>query len=291
MLLLQLLINGMIAGSIYALVASGFSLIHSTNRFLHLAHGAVITLGAFTFHTLFLLLDLPLYISALATIVATSFLGWLTYAFIYSPLKTRGASRSTLLVASLALAILLGNILLLLFGPDPRSINFDLPGVNISGALITGLQLLIIIISLIILIILFAFTKWSKLGKTMRAVADNHELAEISGINSKKIEITGFIIGSAIAGLAAVLITLDQNIDPYMGRELMIKGLTGAIVGGVTSLPGAVFGSYFLGLLENVGILWLPSSYKDAIAAVLLISFLLFKPTGFFGLNKKTIND
>ena len=120
----------------------------------------------------------------------------------------------------------------------------------------------------------------------MRAVADNKELASIVGINPKKIAIYSFLIGSALAGIAGILIGLEQNMDPTMGTELMIKGFTGAIIGGIGSVAGAIPGSYLLGIAENFGIWYLPSGYKDAIAFVLLFIFLLFKPEGLFGVIK-----
>jgi len=118
-------------------------------------------------------------------------------------------------------------------------------------------------------------------------VADNPNLSNIIGINAKRICYLSFIIGTALAGIAGILVALEQNIEPIMGTGLMIKGFTGAIIGGVTSVPGSVLGSYLLGLVENFGIWFLPSGYKDAIAFVLLFIFLLFKPTGILGLRGK----
>jgi len=178
--------------------------------------------------------------------------------------------------------------MLLIFGADVKSLNFLTvkKGIEIGGAVITPLQIFIIAITLLLLLALWLLIKRTKLGITMRAVADNPELAEISGINVDAVARQGFILGSAIAGLAAILIALEQNIQPSMGTGLIVKGFTGAVIGGITSVPGAVFGSFLLGLAENFGIWWLPSGYKDAIAFVLLFAFLLWKPTGIFGISK-----
>ena len=288
MLLLQLFINGLVAGSLYALVASGFSLIYSTNHFLHFAHGVVVTVGAYALYSFFSLFGLPFFISVLLAIVSSGLLGWLMYAGLYRPLKKRGSSGTVLLVASIGLLILIENIVLLLFGGDVQVIKYgETASVDVvGGVMITKLQIVIIVVSLVMLVALFLFTRWSKLGRTLRAVADNRELSEISGIDIGRIESLSFVIGSAIAGLAAVLIALEQNIEPMMGAPLFTRGFTGAIIGGATSLPGAVLGSYLLGLIENYGIWWLPSGYKDAIVFVLLFVFLLFRPTGIFGINK-----
>ena len=120
----------------------------------------------------------------------------------------------------------------------------------------------------------------------MRAVADNPELASIVGIHSRRISDLSFIIGSGLAGVAGILIGLEQNLEPTMGTMLIIKGFTGAVIGGVTSVPASIIGSYLLGFVENFGIWYLPSGYKDAIAFILLFIFLLAKPTGIFGINK-----
>ncbi len=285
---IQLLINGLIAGSIYALVASGFSLIYSTNRFMHFAHGGTITVSAYILLTFFKLAGLNFYLSAILTVISAGILGYLMHAVLYMPLRKRGSSGAILLIASVGLMILLENLMLMIYGADVKSLKFIkiAKGMEIWGAIITPLQLVIIISSVVLLIGMAFFVKKSKLGSTMRAVADNPELAEISGISTSKIQGMSFVIGSAIAGFAAILIGLEQNIEPTMGLSLIIKGFTGAIIGGVTSLPGSIVGSYLLGLVENFGIWYLPSGYKDAISFVLLFVFLLWRPTGIFGINK-----
>ena len=149
---------------------------------------------------------------------------------------------------------------------------------------------LIIIISIILVFFLYWFMKHTKLGRDMRAVADNKELASIVGINYRRVADYSFLIGSFLAGLAGILIGMEQNLQPVMGTNLIIKGFTGAIIGGITSVPGAIVGSYILGFAENYGIWFLPSGYKDAIAFGLLFIFLLFKPSGLFGMDKGVKN-
>ncbi|MFC1598764.1 branched-chain amino acid ABC transporter permease [Patescibacteria group bacterium] len=285
---LQLLINGIIAGSIYALVASGFSLIYATNRFLHLAHGTMVTVSAYFLYFLFSLWGVNFYLASILTVIFSGFLGWLTYVGFYKQLKNKKASNAVLLISSIGLLILMENLMLMIFGADVKSLGFleIAKGYEIGGAIITGLQIVIVFSSLGLLGLLFLLVRYTKLGKTMRAVADNPSLANILGINSDKIAQYSFALGSAIAGFAAILIALEQNIEPVMGMHLIIKGFTGAIIGGVTSLPGSVLGSYLLGLAENFGIWWLPSGYKDAIAFVLLFVFLLIKPSGILGIRK-----
>lgn len=292
MIFTQLLINGLIAGSIYALVAAGFSLIYTTNRFVHFAHGAVIAVGAHLFYAFFAIAKLSLPLSVIFTILASAFLGWLIHIIIYAPLKKKKSSAAILLVASIALMFLLENCLLLIFGAEVKIISISAieSGLTIGGARLTLLQAMIIIAAIILLLLLWLFVRYAKLGKIMRAVADNPELARLSGINSLRVENLSFVVGSLLAGAASILIALEQNVEAHMGVNLIIKGFTGAIIGGVSFLPGAVIGSYFLGLIENFGIWFLPSGYKNAIAFVILLIFLLCKPVGIFGI-KKGVNE
>jgi branched-subunit amino acid ABC-type transport system permease component len=203
-------------------------------------------------------------------------------------LQKRKSSNVILLLASIGVLIFLENLLLLIYGASVKTIGYIkvVQGINILGAIITPLQIVIIIITLVILVILYVLMKHTKLGRNMRAVSDNKSLASIIGINDKKITSYAFIIGSVLAGIAGILVALEQNLEPTVGTTIIIKGFTGAIIGGVTSVPGSIIGGYLLGLAENLGIMALPSGYKDAIGFVLLFIFLLWKPTGLFGINK-----
>ncbi|PIT87227.1 MAG: branched-chain amino acid ABC transporter permease [Candidatus Magasanikbacteria bacterium CG10_big_fil_rev_8_21_14_0_10_40_10] len=284
----QLLANGIIYGSIIALVAVGFSLIFSTNRFVHFAHGSVIVCGGFFLHTFYSLAGLNFYLSAVLTIIATALLGLVIYLLVYYPLRRRQASAVILLIASLGVMILLDNLNLLIFGADVKVLNFIevKKGLDILGAIITPLQLVIITVSLILLVLVSLFTRYTALGKTIRAVADNPTLAEILGISTRKIEAISFLVGSALAGFASVMFTLEYGVEFSMGIVHTIAGFTGAVIGGINSLAGSILGSYLLGLVQNLGIWFLPSGFKMAIAFILLLLFLLIKPNGIFGIEK-----
>lgn len=287
-LFLQLLINGLIAGSIYSLVAAGFSLIYSVNKFVHFAHGCTIAVSAYALYFLFSSMKLDFYLSVILAVLFSGLFGLLMLKSVYEPLSNRKASGLILLTASVALLILFESIILLLFGADVKTINFIKveKGLEFFGAIITPLQVVIVLSAFILLFALYLFMKYTKLGTAMRAVSDNKDVAEIMGISSKKIFAWSFVIGSLIAGFGGVLVGLEQNLEPTMGTNLMIKGFTGAIIGGVGSVPGAVLGSFLLGLAENFGIWYLPSGYKDAIAFVILFIFLLFRPQGILGIKK-----
>lgn len=288
-ILLQLLINGLIAGAIYALVASGFSLIYNTCKFVNFAHGAVVAFSAYIAYFFFSTLNINFGFSVLFALIFASLLGWAMNYFVYRKFRERKASNSILLIASFGLLILIESLILILFGADVKTINYlEIgKGMEIFGAIITPLQIFIVASSIVIFICLFLFMKKTKLGKAMRAVSNNKDVAEIVGISSETIYSWSFVIGSLIAGVAGVLIGLEQNLEPTMGTSLIIKGFTAAIIGGIGNVYGAILGALLLGLAENFGIWYLPSGYKDAIAFVILFIFLLFKPKGLFGTKRE----
>jgi branched-chain amino acid transport system permease protein len=278
----QLLINGLIAGAIYALVASGFSLIYSVCKFVHFAHGVVIALAGYFLYFLFSIVGLNFGFSIILAIIFASLSGFLINQIVYRQLRKRKAGNTILLIASVALLIFFESLILILFGADVKTIGYIkiAKGIEIFKAIITPLQIVIIAVSIILLVVLFLFMKKTKIGKAMRAVADNKDVAEIVGISSEKIYSWSFIIGSAIAGIAGILVGLEQNLEPTMGTNLIIKGFTAAIIGGISSVPGSILGAFLLGFVENFGIWFLPSGYKDAIAFIILFIFLLFRPQG-----------
>lgn len=290
MIFSQLLANGIIAGSLYALIAVGFSLIYTTNRFLHFAHGSVAIAGGYMLYTLFDLWGVNFYLSAVLVVVLTGLLGCLLFAAVYRPLQKKKSASTILLIAGLGLLLLLENIISLIFGADVKTIDFltVAEGRQIWGAYITPLQMVIVGTSVVFLGLVSIFIYKTKIGKIIRAVADNPELASVTGIAITRIQYLGFFIGSALSGVAGILIALEQNIEPSQGVYLMIKGFTGAVIGGVSSIPGALLGSYVLGLVENFGIWYLPSQFKDAIAFGFLLLFLLLRPYGILGINKGT---
>ncbi len=287
-LLIQLAINGLIAGSIYALVACGFSLIYATNRFMHFAHGSSVVVAAYALFTLFSTFQVPFWLACILTIMIAGLFGLLVNHIIYMPLQKKKSSNVVLLIASVGVMILMENSILLAFGAETKTIGYITETTNIQGggAIITPLQIVLVGVSLLLFFLLYIIMKKTTVGRNMRAVADNKDLAKIMGINTRHVADYSFIIGSALAGIAGILIALEQNINPLMGTKLMIKGFTGAVIGGMSSVPASIIGSFILGIAENMGIWYLPSRYKDAIAFGLLFLFLLFKPSGLFGLNK-----
>ncbi len=279
----QFLINGIISGSIYALVASGFSIIYNTNKFMHFAHGNMVVLGAYFFYS-FTLLNIPLVLSSLLAAIILSLLSVVFFRLIYNPLKNKNASNIILLLSSIALLILLQNGIQLAYGGQVKVVDLEgNEGIEIWTAIITPLQIVIISVSLVLFIALYLILQKSNLGKKLRAVANNPELARIIGIDEKKVQEQSFIIGSFIAGIAGSLIALEQSLSPAIGVNFIVKGFTGAIIGGIDFIPASILGSYLLGIIENISIIYIPSDYKITISFGLLFLFLVFRPRGILG--------
>ncbi len=285
----QLFVNGLIAGSIYALVSCGFALIYNTNKFMHFAHGSIVVISGYIIFTLYSILGLNFFYAAVSTVIYAGFLGFMINRLVYVPLQKRKASGVILLIASVSVLILFQNVMQIIFGPEVKDLNYIeiKEGYVFLGANVTSLQIVIMIFSVFLFFCLYYFMKKTRVGKNMRAVSDNKELANIVGIDNQKISDLSFMIGSAIAGLAGVLIALEQNVSPTMGTNLIIKGFSGAVIGGISSIPASILGAYLVGIAENLGIYFIPSGFKEAVSFLLLFLFLLFKPEGLIGIKRR----
>jgi len=288
-MLKQLIINGIIAGSIYALIAISFNVIYRTVKFFHFAHGVVFAAGAYFAYTFFILFDINPIISFFLSIAIAGLLGIAIDRFVYYPLRKNNAPNLVYLIASFGVFIFLQNLIQLIYGAQILTLRTGpiKVGHDIFGAVITDIQVLIIGVSLVLFLLAWLFIQKSKLGKAIRAVSDDPVGARVVGINSEKIILAAFALGSALAGVAGILISFETNIEPTMGFNAILKGIISSIIGGIGSIPGALFGGLFLGLAENIGIWKIQAGWKDAIAFAILIIFLLLRPSGIMGIKTK----
>ncbi|MEK7063339.1 MAG: branched-chain amino acid ABC transporter permease [Patescibacteria group bacterium] len=282
----QLIANSVIAGSIYALVAMSFSLIYGATKFFNLAHGVLAAIGGYTVFYLGRKLGLPLEVVLPAGIILAAFVGWALEYFLYRPLRARKASSMVLLVASLGAFTAIQAVIAILFTSQFQTLGALIPNsgvVHIGEAVMTEVQVVILALSVAILVGLMLALKFTKFGRAVRAVSDDEEVAKIVGINTSRIVGWVFVVGSAIAGAAGILVGFDTGLEPTMGLALLLKGVIAAIVGGVGSISGAFLGAFLLGFAENFGIWHISGEWKDAIAFGILILFLLFRPQGILG--------
>lgn len=285
-ILVQILLNAVIAGAIYCLLAVGFTLIYSAARFFDLGFGAIAASAGYTVFYAYKGLDLPLVLSILIGIAVAGILGLIAELAIYRPLRARKSSNTVMLVASLGVMTVLQAALAMLFTSQFQTLTKDVAServFQVFGGAITETQVLILITSIVVTFGLALLLKHSFFGKAVRAVADDEEVAKIVGINSTRILAYTFVIGSAIGGIAGIGTGFDTGLQPTMGLTLLLKGVVAAIIGGIGSIPGAALGAFLLALIENLGAWQFSGEWKDAIAFVVLIVFLLFRPQGILG--------
>jgi branched-subunit amino acid ABC-type transport system permease component len=282
-LLAQLVMNGVIAGAIYALLASAFSLVFNVAKFVDLTPAAVYIFAAFTAYAL-AAAGLPLWLAVVVSLAASALLGVAAYKLVFNPLRRRGGQNFPLLIASLGIFFLVDAALLAVFGGNVRT--FELPsmqGIAIAGAVITPIQAVIVVVSLLVFGALQFFLHRTKTGKALRAVADDKDVAATLGISVEKSMMITFALSGLLAGTAGILVGMEQVVDRGLGLPAILKAVTASIVGGIGSVPAAVLGSFIIGLAENVALIALPSGFKNAIAFLILVIFLLWRPTGLFG--------
>ena len=277
------LINGISLGSVYALIALGYTMVYGIAKMLNFAHGDVIMIGAFTVFTICSTMGLPNIVGILVAVVLCTLLGMLIERVAYKPLR-KASSPLAVLITAIGVSYLLQNTALLVFGANTKNftsiVTID-PIVLADGQItISGETLVIIVTSIVIMAILMLFIKKSKAGQAMLAVSED------KGINVNGTIALTFAIGSALAAIAGMLLcSAYPSLTPYTGSMPGIKAFVAAVFGGIGSIPGAFIGGILLGIIEILGKAYISSQLADAIVFSVLIIVLLVKPTGLLGKN------
>ena len=281
------LLNGITQGSVYALIALGYTMVYGIIQLINFAHGEFYMIGAFL-GFFCLVSGVPLWLALPASMVGAGLLAMVTERLVYRPLRNSG--RIPALVTALGMSLFFQYGGQALFGAAPRSFPQVIPSKTYQwGELyITNIQLLIIASTVLLMLFLWWLVSKTRIGKAMRATSFNHRAAELMGIDTNKIIGLTFFIGAAFAGVAGVLVGMYYNtVDPVMGMIPGIKAFVAAVLGGIGIIPGAVLGGLVLGVAENLVVgLWV-STYRDAIAFAILILILLFRPAGLLGTPRR----
>ncbi len=282
-MLLHLLINTLIVGSGYGLVAMAFRLMYSVSPFFNMILGAIATLGAYTAYWL-LNIGVPLPIVVVLALLTSALFSSFLEIGIYTPMRNHGASSMILMVASLGVYTIFESVIHLIFGPQYQTLDNinQAINVNLGFAHIPLVQFLTIIVNVLVFVFLNYFLHHTFLGKQIRAVNDSATLANIIGMKNNRIILLVSVLTGFILGLDGVLVGYDTGMEPTMGFNLLFKGMIGAIIGGLGNLRGAFLGALFLALAENVGVLLFASEWRDLIAFVIFITFLSLRPKGIF---------
>jgi branched-chain amino acid transport system permease protein len=295
--LVQIVVNGTTLGSVYALVALGFSMVYGILKLLNFAHGDVLMVGAFigwgvlgrAGGSLDPSIPVALLIALMlaAAMLGGGVLGVVIERFAYRPL--RNAPRIAPLISALGVSFFIQNTVLLLWGADFRSYEtFDLvdpfTGLHLGPLNVWLVRLVVMAAAFAMMVGLYGLVNWTKLGKAMQATAYDREAASMMGIDVDKVIVRTFFIGSALAGAAGVLVGLVfGQINHFMGFNYGLKGFTAAVIGGIGSIPGAMFGGLFIGLAEAFTAGYISNTFKDLIVFSILVVVMLVRPSGLFG--------
>ena len=289
--ILQQLMNALSLGSIYALTAIGYTIVYGILRLINFAHGDILMLGAYSAGFIFSQLCLPFSLAIVFSMIFAALIGMTIERAAYRPL--RRASEETTLITSFAVSILLQNLAMMLFTPQPK--KFEIPAYlqtihNVGNISYTNMKVLIIILSVVLMLALTIYTKRTKMGIAMRASSENIDASTLMGIDVNSVVRTAFIIGSALAAVAGLMLSGQYGrVTPLMGFVPGLKAFVAAVIGGIGSIPGAALGGYLLGIGEILFVGLLPSEYsefRDGFVFIVLILVLLVKPTGILGIEE-----
>ena len=282
--LIQTLISGLSLGSIYALIALGYTMVYGIAKMLNFAHGDIIMVGAYAVITAVFTMGLPPFIAILISIALCALLGIVIEFLAYRPL--RQAQPLAVLITAIGVSYLLQNLALLIYGSEQKAFPtiVALPTVHIGGVYIDGITLATLVVTAVIMVALSLFINKTRMGKAMRAASEDKEAAELMGISVNRTITVTFAIGSALAGVAAIFYGAAYTyIRPTTGAMPGIKAFTAAVFGGIGSIPGAMLGGILLGVIEQLSKTYISTLWADAIVFGVLVVVLVVKPTGLLG--------
>ncbi len=289
---IQTVIVGLRLGSVYALIALGYTMVYGIIRLINFAHGDFIMVGGYTIIftvPLALALGLPAWAAVLAAIAVCALVGMGTEIIAYRPVRKKGTNMSALITA-IAMSLFLENLAQAIpaIGPNPKVADqmFTAGGFRIGSVTFEYTTVITIVISAVIMVVLYMFTQKTRLGRAMRCVSEDKAAATLMGINVNHTIILTFAIGSALAAVAALMYMAQYpRIYTTLGSDLGIKAFVSAVLGGIGIIPGAVLGGFVVGLFESFTTSYISSSLSDAVVFLILIVVLLLKPAGIMGKN------
>ena len=286
------LVNGISLGSVYAIIALGYTMVYGIAKMLNFAHGDVIMIGGFVVFTAVSGMGLPPILGVLISVAVCTVLGVVIERIAYKPL--RGASKLAVLITAIGVSYFLQNIALLIYGSNTKSftsvVSMEPLSLADGAIIISGETIVTILACIVIMAVLTSFIKYSKSGRAMLAVSEDSGAAQLMGVNVNATIALTFAIGSALAAIAgALLCSTYPSLTPYTGSMPGIKAFVAAVFGGIGSIPGALIGGVLLGIIENLSKAYISSQLSDAIVFSVLIIVLLVRPTGILGrkINEK----
>ena len=279
----QLVVNGLCNGSYYAILGLGFGLIFATTRIMHFVYGPVFAIGAYAAWIAGTVAGLPLWASVLAGPMTAAIAGMLVYWVAYRPFERRGMSTHSIFILALALSIVMESGLTLAFGPSIQTFpGFSAPVFILGPVFVTALQLAELAALVVVLSGTLLFLNATRYGKAILALADDRDMARIVGIDTDRISLLVFALGSAISAVASIFMLLHEGATPTMGFNPVFLAFVVTVIGGLGSISGAIAGGFLVGLVESVGLWKIPTEWQNSIAFVMLFVVLLVRPQGLF---------
>lgn len=290
---IQQIINGLTLGSVYALIALGYTMVYGIIKLLNFAHGDIFMVGAFVSYYLFLTFNMNIFVAFLVTMAVVAILGVITDQVAYKPLRT--APRISALITAIGVSYLLRNGMIVIAGAETRAYlqvfdnvpafvnqSFQIGSINIRV-----MQVVLLVTTVVLMVLLQFIVQKTKMGKAMRAVSVDAEAAQLMGIDTNTVIAFTFVLGSALAGASGMLVGIYYNsISPMLGAGYGTKAFVAAVIGGIGLIPGAVLGGYLLGMTEVMITAYGNSMIRDAVVYTILIVILLIRPAGILGKNQ-----
>jgi len=289
----QIIINSLVTGSIYVLIAIGLTMIYKVLKFANFMHAELVTFGAYMAYVINVSLGMNLVYGLVIAFLLTGILGIITDRLIFKKLRNKGSDVISMMIASIGIGLVVRQTIQEYWGPQLRWYEFQDTNYDFLGGSITGLQIYILLSSTLLIFLLhFLFMK-TRTGKAMRAISDNPQLAMTCGIDTENILLWVWFIGGGLAGIAGVFRGADTRLVPLLGWEILLPAFAVVILGGIGSFYGAIIAAYILGFSENIGVavlseLSISTGYRPAIAFIILILVLILRPSGIMGRKEET---
>lgn len=289
-MLIQFLINGLINGAIYALVALGFSIVYNTTKIFHIAYSILYVTAPYLLFTFFNQLGFPIGIGITFSIIGTIILSLLIEILVYKPLDKKNSSLNVIMISSIGVMIVIINTIALIYGNNTKIINSEMAkSIAFADIIITYPQLIQFFVSIGLIALFMLFLKFSQFGIKTRAIRDDVYLCKLFALNITKFRLKLFALSAFFAASGGTLIAYDVGFDPYVGMPMLLNAVVALIIGGVGKFHAPIVGGFIIGLLQSLVVWKFSANWQDAVTFGLLIIFLLFRPQGIFGEKRRLV--
>ncbi len=289
-MLLQLLVNGLIIGSIYSIVALGYALIYNTTHIFHIAYASIYMFSSYMLLSFYINLNIPFIISFIIAIGLTILLSVLIEILVYRPLNKKRSSLNVVLISSIGIMIVVINIIAMFYGNETQILNPNISkSISIGNIIITYSQLAQFIVSLVLIFIFLIFLKFTKFGIKTRAMRDDSILCKVFGMDINRMRLMLFMLSALFAAVGSGLVAFDVGMDPYVGMPMLLNAIVALIIGGVGRFEAPILGGFIIGILQSLTVWVFSSRWQDAVTFILLILFLLLRPQGLLGEKKRAV--